>query len=351
MADLEERILKSNVPGRYTGWDEDGGGDGGFGFGDGDGDGDGDDDDGGGGGGGGGFGEDSQDAASSGPPPGLPPRRSAGTGAKGVLADRRAAREEEAYRLEIERDEREAVLERAARGARMRPGEASVSVSSVGARAGADRRAAGEAARGDGSGDGSDDGSDEFLRSFRRRRLEELRSGAGRRPTPPSPLHGRLEDATPAQYSEAADATSASPASSLVVHLHEPHLPACAEMDSHLRLAAKAVPGARFLRLRAGDARPGGFDPVGLPSVLVHRGGRLVANLTPVTEHLPGRYGAGDVLELLRPFLGPQGPPPPFAAASAAGGRGLAQGHLDVDGGYDSDDAELDAYCADFELS
>ena len=46
MADLEERILKSNVPGRYTGWDEDGGGDGGFGFGDGDGDGDdGDDDD------------------------------------------------------------------------------------------------------------------------------------------------------------------------------------------------------------------------------------------------------------------------------------------------------------------
>ena len=46
MADLEERILKSNVPGRYTGWDEDGGGDGGFGFGDGDGDGDDGDDDG-----------------------------------------------------------------------------------------------------------------------------------------------------------------------------------------------------------------------------------------------------------------------------------------------------------------
>ena len=137
MGDLEEAFLKSNVPGRYSAWaDDDGGAD--------------NDDT--------GIGHSAagQPAALS----RLEAPTSRNTGAKGVLADHRAAKEEEAYRREVEKRETEAILDRAVRGAAMGPGEVSISQAAVEERRRAERirDRAREAERGDSSDTDGDGG-------------------------------------------------------------------------------------------------------------------------------------------------------------------------------------------------
>ena len=82
------------------------------------------------------------------------------------------------------------------------------------------------------------------------------------------------------------------------------------------------------------------MDLVGLPSLLVYRGGRLVHNWTPVTQQLPPRFTAEDLQTLL---LDSCGWTTGAAAATAITSAGIPRGDS-----YDSDDAELDEYCADF---
>ena len=265
MGDLEEAFLKSNVPGRYSAWADD--------------DGSGENDD---------TGIDSaagQPAALS----RLEAPTSRNTGAKGVLADHRAAKEEEAYRREVEKRETEAILDRAVRGAAMGPGEVSISQAAVEERRRAERirDRAREAERGDSSdtdGDGgrsdSDDEDDEFMRSYRQKRLLELQNAASSAsvsaPTAANtrrPQYSEVEDVTPIQYAEAVDETD--PATLLVVHLYEPHIPACVDVNHHLDTLARSHACAnsgrgsiRFLRLRATEAKSD-MDLVGLPSILV----------------------------------------------------------------------------------
>ncbi len=292
MADLEESFLKSNVPGRYSSWATDDGDDGGT------------HDDG---------GESTNDAAVAGPPAALsrleaPPSRN--TGAKGVLADRQAAREEEAYRREVERRETEALLDRAVRGATMGPGEVSASLAAEEERRRADRIRAREAERGDdsdgddGSSDDDDDDDDAFMRSYRQKRLLELQNAASSSASS-SADYREVEEVTPIQYAEAVDDTD--PGTLLVVHLYEPHIPACADVNHHLDALARSSSSCngglgrgkvRFLRLRATEAKSD-LDLVGLPSLLAYRGGRLVQNWTPVTQHLPPGFTAEDVQTLL----------------------------------------------------
>ena len=331
MGDLEEAFLKSNVPGRYSAWADD--------------DGSGENDD---------TGIDSaagQPAALS----RLEAPTSRNTGAKGVLADHRAAKEEEAYRREVEKRETEAILDRAVRGAAMGPGEVSISQAAVEERRRAERIRVREAERGDSSdtdgddGDSSDEDDDEFMRSYRQKRLLELQNAASSASASASasantsrPQYNEVEDVTPIQYAEAVDETD--PATLLVVHLYEPHIPACVDVNHHLDTLARSHACAnsgrgsiRFLRLRATEAKSD-MDLVGLPSILVYRGGRLLHNWTPVTQHLPQRFDAEDLQTLLLDSCGPA-----MAAVTSAAFAGIQRGDS-----YDSDDAELDEYCADF---
>ena len=334
MGDLEESFLKSNVPGRYSAWADDDGGD---------------NDD---------TGIDSAAAAAAaaeGPANRLEAPTSSNTGAKGVLADHRAAKEEEAYRREMEKRETEAILDRAVRGAAMGPGQVSISQAAMEARRRAERIRDREAERGDnsdtdgdGDGDSSDDDDDEFMRSYRQKRLLELQTAASSASVSASkaantsrpPYYCEVDDVTPMQYAQAVDETG--PGTLLVVHLYEPHIPACVDVNNYLDTMARSHACAsgigsrsiRFLRLRATEAKSN-MDLVGLPSILVYRGGRLVHNWTPVTQHLPPRFTAEDLQTLLLDSCG--------LNTAAAASTGIPRGDS-----YDSDDAELDDYCADF---
>ena len=339
MGDLEESFLKSNVPGRYSAWAGDDGG--------------GENDD-------AGNGHSAAAAAAAGGPAALnrleaPTSRN--TGAKGVLADHRAAKEEEAYRREVEKRETEAILDRAVRGAAMGPGEVSISQAATEERRRAERIRDREAERGDSSdtgGDGvgdssdDDDDDDEFMRSYRQKRLLELQTASASASTAANtrrPHYSEVEDVTPIQYAEAVDETD--PGTLLVVHLYEPHIPACVDVHNHLDTLARSHAcgsssgsrSIRFLRLRATEAKSD-MDLVGLPSILVYRGGRLVHNWTPVTQHLPPRFTAEDLQTLL---LDSCGWTTGTTATTAITSAGIPRGDS-----YDPDDAELDEYCADF---
>ena len=333
MGDLEESFLKSNVPGRYSAWADDDEGD---------------------------SKDDTGIDSAEGPPAlnRLEVPTSRNTGAKGVLADHRAAKEEETYRRETEKRETDAILNRAVRGVAMGPGEVSISQAAMEERRRAERIRDREAERGDssdtdGDGDGDssddDDDDDEFMRSYRQKRLLELQTASASASTAANtsrPDYSEVEDVTPIQYAEAVDETD--PGTLLVVHLYEPHIPACADVHNHLDTLARShacgtssgsCRSIRFLRLRATEAKSD-MDLVGLPSLLVYRGGRLVHNWTPVTQHLPPRFTAEDLQTLL---LDSCGWTTGAAAATAITSAGIPRGDS-----YDSDDAELDEYCADF---
>ena len=334
MGDLEESFLKSNVPGRYSAWADDDGGE---------------NDD---------TGIDSAAASlvggNEGPPAlnRLEAPTSRNTGAKGVLADHRAAKEEEAYRRQMEKRETDAILNRAVRGAAMGPGEVSISQAAMEERRRAERIRDREAERGDTDGDGGssdDDDDDEFMRSYRQKRLLELQTASASACTAANtnrPDYSEVEDVTPIQYAEAVDETD--PDTLLVVHLYEPHIPACVDVHNHLDTLARShacgtssgSSSTRFLRLRATEAKSD-MDLVGLPSLLVYRGGRLVHNWTPVTQQLPPRFTAEDLQTLLLDSCG--WTTGAAATAAAAASAGIPRGDS-----YDSDDAELDEYCADF---
>ena len=91
------------------------------------------------------------------------------------------------------------------------------------------------------------------------------------------------------------------------------------------------------------------MDLVGLPSVLVYRGGRLVHNWTPVTQHLPQRFTAEDLQTLLSDSCGLASTGTATATATAtATVTSSALAGIHRGDSYDSDDADLDEYCADF---
>uniref|UniRef100_A0A7S2WLX9 Phosducin domain-containing protein n=1 Tax=Eucampia antarctica TaxID=49252 RepID=A0A7S2WLX9_9STRA len=88
---------------------------------------------------------------------------------------------------------------------------------------------------------------------------------------------------TPIQFSEIIDDTD--PRVWVIIHLYESNIPSCRLMNDHLLELAQTMNYCRFLRLQASSTQL--IDPVGLPSILMYRGGKLEANLTPITEHLP----------------------------------------------------------------
>eukprot|EP00568_Trieres_chinensis_P012997 CAMPEP_0183299498 /NCGR_PEP_ID=MMETSP0160_2-20130417/6221_1 /TAXON_ID=2839 ORGANISM="Odontella Sinensis, Strain Grunow 1884" /NCGR_SAMPLE_ID=MMETSP0160_2 /ASSEMBLY_ACC=CAM_ASM_000250 /LENGTH=327 /DNA_ID=CAMNT_0025461753 /DNA_START=18 /DNA_END=1001 /DNA_ORIENTATION=+ len=325
MADLEDRFLRRNIPGRYSQWDED-------------------DHD-----------EIERDGESDGEPERLPtnsgtdaapPRHEPrpgrhNTGVKGVIADRRAHKEEEAYRRNLEQAERRDMLDRAVRGSEMGFGETSLSLSAA-----QDRRRRELASREDGSSDSGGESSDSdenenFMRRYRNRRLEELRAASL------PPVYGEIKEVSPDEFSRAVD--DSDPRTSLVVHIYEFSVPECAVLNLHLESLARSLPHTRFLRLRASVAGLSA-DPVGLPSVLIYRGGKLLHNLTPITESLPlPRFREKEVQELLESCgVGDN------SGVCSRGDSGQHQTTLitshEEARDYDSDDAELDEYCKDFDV-
>lgn len=294
------------------------------------------------------------------------------TGVKGVLNDYRTAREEEKQRRTIERLEREEIWKRTTQGATLRPGELAMSAAATEERLRSERRVKEvewpswreEETKGD---DNGDDDDEEFLERYRRQRVQQLRAASS------WPVYGEIREATPTEYIDVIDSTDHRVM--VIVHLYEPFVSHCNTLNRYLEELARTMSFARFVRLRALEASKT-FDLIGLPAVVMYKGGKLVHNLTRVTEHLPDKFTKEDVQWLLE-SCGAVNPHSVEATTtttttgsslsnistrenafvSVTNGNGIQTVSAGCsirrfhDEEYDSDDAELDEFCKGFESS
>ena len=321
MGDLEDAFLKRNVPGRYSSWaDED------------------DDErhnndvDGGGGGGGEDEDEDEDDddeyylrdlpppphcrasSSSSSTTAGGDPPTSGGTsntGVKGVLADYRAAAEDERKRAAGAGAEASRALYRATHPA-TRSGSAAPHGSN---RCGIGHRDVGIDDFPSSSED--DDADDRRSGGIRRRRPDQPRGSAARSGRTVGGL-GQLTSASPEEYVHLVDEMGDDPRGPfLVVHLSgggastrcrmlRSALEGLARSCHHRRAGADGGVGAEFIEVDALEANPN-LDTICLPAILVYRRGELVHNLVRFADDLPREFGAGDVRAILE-GLGVLGP-------------------------------------------
>ncbi|CBN80240.1 similar to phosducin [Ectocarpus siliculosus] len=353
MGDLEDKILKKNIPGKYTWWEKDSDEEGETAR------------------------ADWVDREASDPEREMtemekqkkwvdndcpePIRRTimarqekerARTGVKGVLADFDAWKLSADAEDLIAKEYRAAMLKRMTEGHTV-PGSLAATTTTT-------------ATTGDGS-DGSDDDDDDggFLGSYRRRRLEQLKATAGR------PQFGQIVEAERSTFVSAVDTED--PRTSVVVHLYEPYIDACRRMnrflevcvlcrfvrggggglkvgESTLSLMAAATlfatcclasryleiykvlatkqPTVKFLRLRSSAAEGGDYDPVALPTLLLYRAGEVVGCMTRVTDDIGENFTQEDVEWLLQEhdvFEALQNPQVSGAGAGGAG-EGVAGG-------------------------
>uniref|UniRef100_A0A7R9UGG9 Phosducin domain-containing protein n=1 Tax=Pinguiococcus pyrenoidosus TaxID=172671 RepID=A0A7R9UGG9_9STRA len=264
---LEDKMLKKNIPGKYSWWDDED-------------DHRGDDDD----------GEvqdpdeegkddlDVQRALQDAPEPvrracmSQRVREKDNTGVKGVLRDFEEWRDEEDAKETSDAMRRNAALQRAARGAiRAADGGAHANVENA-----------------------DIDSDDEFLERYRRQRMSQLMAAAA------APTFGEVAEVSGDDFVETVDAVD--PRAFVVVHLYEPFVHLCTKMNRVLEILARRQPSVKFLRMRADECRRTTgqeFDAIALPTLLVYRGGQTVATIVRVQDEVGEGLQANDVEWLL----------------------------------------------------
>lgn len=292
MADLEDRILKKNIPGKYTWWDEynenqpaDRNEEANYDE----------------------YGNTAADepqetighhaaaasASNDSAPPSARSSSSTKAGIKGVLENYKLDQEEAKRQALIDRLEKEQIVERNTIGTKMKPGEVSISLNATIEERKRLERLQRRQQSNDDDIDSDVDDDDDFIARYRQQRLQQLQQQRA------LPEFGGVEDVNPIQYSKAVDDTD--PRVVLVVHVYETYIPNCRTLAPILETLSRELPNVRFLSLKA-SSFSSQLDPVALPSVLVHKGGALVANLTPITNDLPEHFGPKDVKELLSEY-------------------------------------------------
>lgn len=305
MADLEDRLLKKNIPGKYSWWDD--------------------------------YNEDRTDDGSDDDDGErgsriIEPHRTEGlsssgkSGVKGVLADYKLHRDEKQRQAWIDKLEKQELVSRNTMGAMSKPGEVSISIATM-----QEGRQL-EKEIGEIDDDKPNEEDEDFLARYRQQRLLELKLANA------LPEFFGVEDVDPLCYSRAIDDTD--PRVVVVVHLYEMYIPACRSLIPIMeKLSKDSMRRVRFLSLNASTGLKT-LDSVALPSVLIYRAGHLIGNLTPITNHLPVDFTPQDVEDQLRESIGTHNAEMVVEPSS--------QLHASQKSDTNSD-AELDEFCEDFE--
>ena len=283
MRDLEESILKKNVPGKMSTWDnskkdlkltfeENDNGDGHSG--------------------------DKDGAASS---IELPQSNGHGynTGAKGVIQDYKARKQFEKILNQKEEMQREETIRRMTEGTKLKPGEQSFSLSSV-----EQRKCQAKKTRKDNNDDDSHSGSSddsifddedesEILDSYRRMRLSELQDTA-------LPTYFHVEELHDAQsFSEVIDDTESR--MYCIFHLFDDDVKSCRLLHQYFDALARKMNHCRFFKIEASILFNQNLDSIGFPCVQIYKGGKEVANLTPIINR--SQFSVEEIESLLHAHI------------------------------------------------
>jgi hypothetical protein len=284
------------------------------------------------------------------------------TGPKGVLADYKQAKKDMELQYEIDQQYKEMLIEKVSNGVHMMPGETSISAATMNAIAAAEVRRDQEDQSGlKGTVEKDDAAEDEeFLKSYRDTRLSQLKYSTNH------PTFGEIRECDPFEFTDEVD--NADPRAFVVVHMYEPYIDDCKKINRLLESLARKMSWCKFLRLHCFKANPN-FDVIALPVIMVYKGGELVENWVKVTDDLPPDFGLDDIQWLLENagVVNPESVEVQrqeivrnnFVGCEQAQENEARNTHGDMVSGragpladeYDSDDADLDAFCDGFENS
>mmetsp|Transcript_3033 Transcript_3033/g.4633 ORF Transcript_3033/g.4633 Transcript_3033/m.4633 type:complete len:355 (+) Transcript_3033:61-1125(+) len=240
-----------------------------------------------------------------------------GTGVKGVLADYKMNMELEAAQRHSDAAERARIIDRIVKGAvRVEETEdtgnnESTAISSLTTALSrlqknkqhepdsVDNDKLESAFQDAGLGLDSDDEDDEFMLAFREKRMQEMMSAA-------TCSNGSADEQqntlTPLpQFGECIDVSSGEEflrqidqedkRVTVVVHLYESNIQACETLSDHLHSIAHSWRDVKFISMKASESGVY-IDPVALPALSVYRGGKCLTVITSIAEELSsGNYG------------------------------------------------------------
>ena len=288
MADLEDKFLKKNIPGRYSSWTEEN--------------------------------DDKKhycnaedisdsetedefyfqglpnSSSTTKPPPPVQQsqpqlRQSGNTGVKGVLADYREAQQLEQLAKEEENLQKLEALYNVTHPTK-RKSEHTTAVKDK-------QNCSDGSSSSSGDLDDSDD-DDEFLKRFRNQRIAELQQQQQRSKSTSKQLQtfGTLSLVTPQEYVQLVDEMDATTSTHyLIVHLYHSTIHTCQMLQSSLEKLSQIMIHTQFIQVNALEANAN-LDMICLPAVLIYSKGELIHNLVRFTDDLPKRFSVDDVREV-----------------------------------------------------
>ncbi|KAK4048240.1 hypothetical protein OIV83_004945 [Microbotryomycetes sp. JL201] len=171
------------------------------------------------------------------------------------------------------------------------------------------------------------DDEDWVKAQYRKQRIAELK-GSGERGAPSgrrSRPFGHLREIGIEQFLSAVE--DEAPDVAIVIHIYEPEISACAQLNSHLATIARGYPQTKFLRALASEVEfATDVEEDTLPTMLVYRAGELETSLIrPDLEW--GRGNWSDIVSLLKRHDAITGMTPGLAEqADVDKDTGVAQG-------------------------
>jgi len=197
-------------------------------------------------------------------------RNAGNTGPKGVLADYAEAKEQLRQRREAEKAEAWRKIEKMAITVNNNNNNNNINSNNN-------------------NNNDEDEEDDEFIRQYRQKRLLEMQHGA-------KPTFGFLRAIDSSEYIDALEKEHKEVF--VVVHLYKNEFKDCVKLNLILQNLAIKYPFVKFLKIISTEANPK-YDDVGLPSLLVYRGGELVHCWVPITTKIGKNFDSDDVEILL----------------------------------------------------
>mmetsp|Transcript_13851 Transcript_13851/g.26077 ORF Transcript_13851/g.26077 Transcript_13851/m.26077 type:complete len:309 (+) Transcript_13851:736-1662(+) len=221
------------------------------------------------------------------------------TGIKGILSDHRRAKELERIKLQEEQFDREEELVRKqmTNGSVMNIGEQSISIAfEKQQQRQQQQRHENLHHYSDSDSEEEDDGlNDEYFMLYRQKRLSEILEKTTNSSLPRFGTVTQIDSAL--QFSTLID--EADERTFLVFHLYDSRIPCCRLMNDHLVPIARDMEYCQYFRMNVSMVKKA-FDPMGFPCILVYRAGEEIANLTPIVKlEARDRFTIQDIQEIL----------------------------------------------------
>ncbi|GAB1609634.1 phosducin-like protein [Argonauta hians] len=139
-----------------------------------------------------------------------------------------------------------------------------------------------------------EDMEDEFIKEYRRRRLEEMRKQLDN-----IPKFGKVFDLASTSFVDSIDKEN--PSVTIIVHIFEKNSEACEAMDGCLMCLCQEYPTIKFCRISAKDAKLSHrFSTEGVPALLIYKAGEMIGNFIALSKEFGEDFFATDIESFLQ---------------------------------------------------